>query len=62
MIVCVDTNVLIQARAMSHPYGVILDGFALGTLSWAVSARVLLEYEEIIRGKAGANAWGVSRD
>lgn len=37
MTVCVDTNVLIQARAVSHPYGVILDAFMLGTMQWAVS-------------------------
>ncbi len=57
MIVCVDTNVLVQARAINHAYGPILDGFALGTLSWAVSVRVMLEYEEIIRSKASAAAW-----
>ena len=58
MTVCLDTNVLIQARASSHPYGVILDGFVFGLLNWAVSNRVLSEYEEIISSKAGAVAWG----
>ena len=58
MTVCLDTNVLIQARASSHPYGVILDGFVFGLLNWAVSNRVLSEYEEIISNKAGAVAWG----
>ena len=57
MTVCLDTNVLIQARASSHPYGVILDGFVFGLLNWAVSNRVLAEYEEIICGKAGTAAW-----
>ena len=57
MTVCVDTNVLIQARAASHPFGVILDGFLFGMMNWAVSNRVLTEYEEIITDKAGAPAW-----
>ncbi|WP_395716674.1 putative toxin-antitoxin system toxin component, PIN family [Prosthecobacter sp.] len=57
MTVCVDTNVLIQARAMSHPFGVILDGFLFGMMNWAVSNRVLTEYEEIIASNAGPAAW-----
>jgi len=57
MTVCVDTNVLIQARAMSHPFGVILDGFLFGMMNRAVSNRVLTEYEEVLTGKAGAAAW-----
>ncbi len=57
MTVCLDTNVLIQARASSHPYGVILDSFVFGLLNWAVSNRVLSEYEEIITNKAGTAAW-----
>jgi putative PIN family toxin of toxin-antitoxin system len=56
--VCLDTNVLIQARAGSHPYGVILDAFVFGLMNWAVSNRVLSEYEEIISQKAGEAAWG----
>ena len=57
MIVCLDTNVLIQARASSHPFGVLLDGFMFGLMDWAVSNRILTEYEEIIAGKAGSAAW-----
>ena len=53
---CLDTNVLIQARA-HNPYGVILDGFVFGFLNWAFYDRVLPEYEEIICGKAGTAAW-----
>ncbi len=41
MIVCLDTNVLIQARASSHPFGVLLDGFIFGLMDWAVSIRIL---------------------
>ena len=62
MIVCLDTNVLIQARARSHPFGVLLDGFAFGLMDWAVSNRVLTEYAEIITNKAGSASWAtVSR-
>ena len=58
MTVCLDTNVLIQARARSHPYGLILDAFVFGLLNWAVSNRVLSEYAEIISQKPGEAAWG----
>ncbi|MBE2281882.1 MAG: putative toxin-antitoxin system toxin component, PIN family [Prosthecobacter sp.] len=57
MTVCVDTNVLIQARSLHHPFGVILDGFMFGLMNLAVSNRVLTEYHEIILGKAGPAAW-----
>lgn len=57
MTVCIDTNVLLQARAKSHPYGVILDGFARGRFDWLLSTSILLEYEEIIRRRAGEANW-----
>lgn len=57
MTVCVDTNVLIQARSTRHRYGVILDGFMFGLMNWAMSNRVLTEYREIILSKAGSAAW-----
>ncbi len=57
MTVCLDTNVLVQARASSHPYGVLLDGFVFGLMDLAVSNRILTEYEEILRAKAGEVAW-----
>ncbi len=57
MTVCVDTNVLIQARSKRHRYGVILDGFMFGLMDWAMSNRVVTEYREIIHGKAGMAAW-----
>ncbi|MBX7211369.1 MAG: putative toxin-antitoxin system toxin component, PIN family [Verrucomicrobiaceae bacterium] len=59
MTVCIDTNVLVQARANSHPFGVILDGFLFGMMNWAVSNRTLTEYEEIISSNAGPAAWGM---
>ena len=57
MTVCVDTNVLLQARATSHPYGVILDAFIFGSMQWAVSSSVMEEYREIILQKCGGVAW-----
>jgi uncharacterized protein len=59
MIVCIDTNVLIQARAANHRYGAILDSIMLGRMQWALSNRVLHEYREIMLMKCGATAWNV---
>lgn len=59
MTVCIDTNVLLQARAKRHPYGPLLDGVAFGLMRLAVSQRILSEYQEIITAKAGAHAWKV---
>jgi len=36
MIICLDTNVLVQARASSHPYFAILDAWVGGKLTMAV--------------------------
>lgn len=58
MTVCIDTNVLVQARAKSHPYHCILRACALGGLSWAVSNRILTEYREIITRLDDVAAWG----
>jgi putative PIN family toxin of toxin-antitoxin system len=57
MKVCVDTNVLLQARAITHPFGVILDAFVFGRMHWAVSNSILREYQEIITQRCGAGAW-----
>ena len=57
MTVCVDTNVLIQARSKRHRFGVILDGFMFGLMDWAVSNRVVTKYREILSAKAGQAAW-----
>jgi len=58
MIVCIDTNVLLQARAKSHPYHCILRGCALGSMSWAVSNRILTEYREMVTTVNDVAAWG----
>jgi uncharacterized protein len=55
--VCIDTNVLIQARGKTHPYFPILRGCTLGTMNWAVSQRILSEYREMITAMNGAEAW-----
>ncbi len=57
MIVCLDTNVLVQARSKRHPWFVLLRSLAFGRMSWAVSNGVITEYEEIILAKCGAVAW-----
>jgi predicted nucleic acid-binding protein len=57
MIVCIDTNTLIQGRVPRHRYFPILDAIVAGRLHWAVSNRVLAEYEEIVTASAGVAAW-----
>jgi hypothetical protein len=37
MIVCIDTNAVLQALARNHPYHPILDAWVNGTVTWAVS-------------------------
>jgi len=58
MRVCIDTNVLIQARAKSHPYHCILRACSLGAIEWAVSNRILTEYREMITSLNDIAAWG----
>ena len=57
MIVCLDTNVLVQARAAGHAYFPILDACVAGRVTWAVTTGVLLEYEEVITALGGSSAW-----
>ena len=57
MIVCIDTNTLVQARAPKHRYSPILEAAVLGRLHWAISNRTLTEYEEIISRCAGFREW-----
>jgi predicted nucleic acid-binding protein len=56
MIVCIDTNVMVQARGAGHPFYPILDACVWGRLKWAVSTPILLEYEEIITRLSGRGA------
>lgn len=47
MIVCIDTNTVIQATAASHPYHRILNAWVAGRFAWAVSTAILHEYAEV---------------
>jgi predicted nucleic acid-binding protein len=57
MIICLDTNVLLQARARSHAYFPILDAWVAGKFTLAISTGNLLEYEEIIARLSGREHW-----
>ncbi|MGJ8697715.1 MAG: putative toxin-antitoxin system toxin component, PIN family [Verrucomicrobiaceae bacterium] len=57
MIVCLDTNVLVQARAAGHEFFPILDAWVAGKLTLAVSTPILLEYEEVIARMSGREHW-----
>ena len=53
MIVCLDTNSVVQALAQRHPFHSILDAWVAGKVTWAVSTEVLLEYEEVLTRLGG---------
>ena len=57
MIVCIDTNTVVQALAWDHPYNPILDAWVAGLLTWAVSTPILLEYEEVVTRLSGPARW-----
>jgi len=57
MIICLDTNTVVQALAEGHPFHPILDTWVAGRVIWAVSTEVLLEYEEILTRLSGAARW-----
>ncbi len=57
MIVCIDTNTLLQGRVPSHRFFPILDAVVAGRLAWAVSNRVMTEYAEILTRMSGPGAW-----
>jgi putative PIN family toxin of toxin-antitoxin system len=57
MIVCIDTNVLLQARARGHVFFPILNSWVAGNYSIAVSTGILLEYEEVMTRLSGKAAW-----
>jgi len=57
MIVCLDTNAVVQALAQHHPFHPILDAWVAGHLTWAVSTPVLLEYEEVLTRLSGPPRW-----
>jgi predicted nucleic acid-binding protein len=57
MIVCLDTNTVVQALAQHHAFHPILDAWVTGHLAWAVSTPVLLEYEEVLTRLSGPTRW-----
>jgi predicted nucleic acid-binding protein len=57
MILCIDTNTVVQALAEHHPFHPILDTWAAGRLTWAVSTAILLEYEEVLTRLSGPSRW-----
>jgi putative PIN family toxin of toxin-antitoxin system len=57
MIVCLDTNTVIQALAEGHRFHPILDWWIAGRFTWAVSTEVLLEYEEVLTRLSGPARW-----
>jgi uncharacterized protein len=57
MLVVLDTNVMLQARATGHPYHRLLQEWFAGAFEIAVSTEILLEYEEVITTRAGAARW-----
>jgi len=57
MILCIDTNTVVQALPRHHPFHPILDAWVAGHLAWAVSTPILLEYEEVLTRLSGASRW-----
>ena len=57
MILCLDTNTVVQALAQHHPFHPILDAWVAGHLTWAVSTPILLEYEEVLTRLSGPARW-----
>jgi predicted nucleic acid-binding protein len=57
MILCLDTNTVVQALAQHHPFHPILDAWVTGHLTWAVSTPILLEYEEVLTRLSGPARW-----
>jgi putative PIN family toxin of toxin-antitoxin system len=57
MIVCLDTNTLVQGRNPRHRFFPILQAVVDGRLNWAISNRILHEYQEVICRSSGADSW-----
>jgi putative PIN family toxin of toxin-antitoxin system len=57
VIVCLDTNTVVQALAEGHSFHPILDAWAAGRITWAVSTELLLEYEEVLTRMSGPARW-----
>ena len=57
MILCLDTNTVVQALAQQHPFHPILEAWVGGQVTWAVSTPILLEYEEVLTRLSGPARW-----
>ena len=57
MIVCIDTNVLVQASKAGHPLAVIFSAWLQRRFVWAVSNAILAEYEELLTQRSGRERW-----
>lgn len=57
MTVCLDTNVFLQMFGRRQPFRPILEALLDGRLSLALSTEILMEYEEVTVGLAGAGRW-----
>lgn len=57
MIVCLDTNALVQLFGMRQPHRPIVEALLQGRLRLAVSTAILLEYEETITRLSGPVRW-----
>ena len=57
MIVCIDTNVFIQASKATHPQHEIFRGWFQRKFRWALSNDILTEYEEILTQRSGRERW-----
>ena len=47
MIVVIDTNVVLSMFKRGHPNRPIFNAWTAGGLRWAISAEIVLEYEEV---------------
>lgn len=57
MIVCIDTNVLVQLFGAKFPYPEIKAALAGGRIALAISTDILLEYEEVINRLGSTRRW-----
>ena len=57
MIVCIDTNVLLQAAKAGHAYEIIMQGWLSRRYQRAVSTSILAEYRELITHRSGVRRW-----
>jgi len=57
MILCLDTNTVVQALPEHHTFHPILEAWVAGNVTWAVSTPILLEYQEVITRLSGPSRW-----